>query len=166
MKHTALFIIICALTTSLSSAQNNTVRKPTLPAPRDMALQRTDEMAKELSLTSAQKTAVLKLNREYGNMMRPQGGGQPPQGPMPNGGKQGPPPPPPGEQMKGPRPTDSKNNAQRPPMPNKAQMDKMRKEQDAQRSAYEKKLKAILSPSQYNVYIQKEKNRKPPVKRN
>lgn len=108
-----------------------------MKAPKKMTPeQMTDKMAKELSLTDAQKPQVLALNKEYKDMFEK------------------------GPRMKGQRPpkpqTDGETGAteqQRPERPQltDAQKAEMAKEK-AQHEEYDKKLKKILNDDQYKKY--------------
>ena len=102
--------------------------------------QRTDKMAKELSLTDAQKTKVLALNKEYQDVLK-------------------------GPKMVGPRPpkpqTDAETGAtqqQRPERPQLTDAQKAEmKQQKAKRDEYNKKLKSILNDEQYKKYEKAQK---------
>ncbi len=111
-------------------------------APKQMtAEERTDMMAKQLSLTDAQKTKVLALNKEYQDVLK-------------------------GPEMGGPRPqkpeADAETGAteqQRPERPEltdeqKAEMKQMK----AKHEEYDKKLKKILNDDQYKKYEKMQKH--------
>jgi hypothetical protein len=169
-----ILVILSFVLCSAGMAQNANSRQPSLQKgqpPRNMAILRTNEMTKTLSLNASQKAAVLKLNQEFEGKMSPQGGGgmQPPQGQRPpqrpgnNGQQQGPPPPPPSGERP-PMPNENKPNGQQPPKPDNTQMNKMRKEHEAMMTTYNNRLKKILTASQYNTYLT-QRNSRPPKKK-
>ncbi|MBQ7420346.1 MAG: DUF4890 domain-containing protein [Prevotella sp.] len=107
-------------------------------APKELtAEQRTDMMAKELSLTDAQKAQVLALNKEYKEMFEkgPRMGGPRPQKPKVDGETGA---------------TDKQKRPERPQLTD-AQKTEM-KQQKAKHEEYNKKLKKILNDDQYQKY--------------
>lgn len=135
--------MVALLSMTVMQAQNNDkceckkeqkARKPMTPESM------TEKMTKDLSLTDAQKTKVLALNKEYKDMFAK------------------------GPKMGGPRPQKPKADAetgateQRPERPQltdeqKAEMKQMK----AQREEYNKKLKNILNDDQYKKYEKMQK---------
>jgi Spy/CpxP family protein refolding chaperone len=68
-----MFALLLSGTMAMAQTQQNEGRRRGFD-PSKMAEMRTEQMAKELSLTADQKTAVLSLYKEFSNKMRPQMG--------------------------------------------------------------------------------------------
>ncbi len=125
--------MVALLSMTAMMAQND--NKCEQKAPKQLTPEeRTEKMAKDLSLTAEQKTKVLALNKEYQDIQR-------------------------GPRMGGPRPPKSKNDAktgaseQRPERPQltdeqKAEM----KKQMERRREFNDKLKDILTAKQYEKF--------------
>jgi Spy/CpxP family protein refolding chaperone len=127
MKKFYLVMVALLLSGSMVMAQNsqNDGQRRGFD-PSKMAERRTEKMAKELSLTADQKTAVLSLFKEYAPKMRPQ------KAKVDNG------------------------NEQSTEKPDKAKMKEMRQQMKAQRTAFNTRLQKILTPEQYKQYEQSE----------
>ncbi|MBQ9231397.1 MAG: DUF4890 domain-containing protein [Prevotella sp.] len=136
--------MVALLSMTVMQAQNNEKCecKKERKAPKELtAEQRTDMMAKQLSLTDAQKTKVLALNKEYQDVLK-------------------------GPRMGGPRPQKPKADAetgateqQRPQRPQLTDAQKAEfKQMKAKREEYGKKLKKILNDDQYKKYEKAQKH--------
>lgn len=133
------------LSMTVMQAQNNEKCecKKEHKAPKELtAEQRTDMMTEKLSLTDAQKTKVLALNKEYQDVLK-------------------------GPKMGGPRPQKPKADAetgataqqQRPERPQMTDTQKAEmKQQKAKHEEYDKKLKSILNDDQYKKYQKMQKH--------
>jgi hypothetical protein len=135
--------MVALLSMTVMQAQNNDKCECKKGAKKEMRKMTpemmTEKMTKELSLTDAQKTKVLALNKEYQDVLK-------------------------GPKMGGPRPqkpqADAETGAteQRPERPQltdaqKAEMKQMK----AKRDEYNKKLKSILNDEQYKKYEKMQK---------
>ena len=135
--------MVALLSMTVMQAQNNDKCECKKGAKKEMRKMTpetmTEKMTEELSLTDAQKTKVLALNKEYQDVLK-------------------------GPKMGGPRPqkpqADAETGAteQRPERPEltdaqKAEMKQMK----AKRDEYNKKLKSILNDDQYTKYEKMQK---------
>lgn len=105
------------------------------PDAKKMAQFMTERMTKEYELTDKQAEKLKKLNEKYAGKLRPMGGH-----------KHG--------NMGGQRGGKPKMDGKRPSVEEMKQM-------KAQREAYNKELKSILTDEQYQKYEQQKKNRRP-----
>lgn len=171
MKKIFLALALAVMTIGSAFAQDDN-QKQGRPDPAKMAEHMTEQMVKKYGLDDKQKASLLELNKEYAGKMPMMGrrggpgmrGGRPggmrpdstmqqrPDGPAPEmNGQQNPP------QMNGGQPggPDMKNGQR----PSKEEMEKMRKEMETNREAYNKGLKKIMTDDQYKKYTEDQQKR-------
>lgn len=144
MKKMILTMAVALMISGSVFAQSENAKRQTPPSKEQIAERMTEGMVKHYGLNDTQKTALLKLNKEYAEKM-PMRMGRPggPRGQRPSG--------------EGFRP-DSTQQRQRP---SKEEMDKRMEEMKKVRDAYDSELKKILTDDQYKQYQTDQKNRGP-----
>lgn len=152
MKHFAIALTaaLCMSTATMATTFRQDNKQRQMPTTEQRVQHRTDRMAKRYGLDKSQTAQLLQLNTEFEGKMGPRRH----HGPRPDGQQ------PPRDVKK------DKNrmhqNGQRPehkgPRPNTEMMEKMK----ANRDAYNQKLKAIMTPKQYEQYMKDEAEMKGP----
>ena len=133
MKQTILTLIaLLALTTSVMAQDDKQEHKR--PSKEEMIALSTDRMAERYGLDEDQKAKLLNLNTQYADSIR-LGGGRGPRGQF---GRPG------GDHKPGLKP-----QAERP---TREEIQAQQQKQREQYLAYDKELKQILTPEQYNKY--------------
>ncbi len=132
MKKMILAVAAVFAFTLSTNAQSEGNGPRQMPSQEEMIQHQTDMMADSLGLTASQKEALLALNTEYSDQMRPQ---------MP------------------PRRMDSGNSDEstRPEPPSREDMDSQRQAMQEARENYNTELKKILTDEQYAKYEQMQK---------
>lgn len=132
---------------AMAQSEDNGQQKAPKFDKTEMIQNRTNQMVKKYGLSDAQATKLLKLNTEYADKMPGMGGpgghGGPGMGPG-NGQR--------------PESASSDNDSQSN-RPSQEEMESKRKEMQANREAYQKELKSILTDDQYSQWQTDEKQR-------
>lgn len=135
MMAALLFVGSMAMAQNLDENNPGNHQQRKAPDAAQMAARRTDKMAKELSLTDAQKAEVLKLNQDWAsNMLQ--------------------------KRAQKVQNQDATGNVQDQNVNNSQKKNKGNKGQNSEMSDYQTKLKAILTEEQYNTYLKNEQDRK------
>lgn len=135
------------LTMATPTFAQDDVQQRRRPDPAQMAERMTEQMVSRYGLDDTQKASLLALNKEYAGKM-PMMGGRP-GGPGMRGPRGGGP---------GMRPDSTKTDMQQRQRPSKEEMEKMRKEMDANREAYNAGVKKIMTDDQYKKYTEDQAN--------
>ncbi len=144
MKKMILALVaVTAFTMSAQAQTEDTEQARPMPNKEEMIQKQTDMMADSLSLTAEQKEAVLALNTEYADKLRPQMR-RPPMGPRPDGND--------GEDGQ----TAPKEEVS--DMPQAAGGGEGMQNVSAAREEYNEALKGILTEEQYAKYEQMRTN--------
>lgn len=152
MKKIVVALVALFMLSATAMAQSGDSEKKR-PSKDEMAQMMTERMAKEYGLDDSQKAKLLALNKEYaGKMPMGPGGGRGPRG---------------GDFGKGPKGGPNAGEAEPPQLTDeqkaemKEKMEARKKEMDANRTAYEKGLKEIMTSSQYKKYQEQRSKMKP-----
>ena len=127
-----VFLMVTLLMTAgmaMAQGQGPRGRKGEQQDPKVQAERRTERMVKALSLTDAQKQQVLELNLAEA------------------------------EKRAECKPTKPATEGEKPAKPTAEEREKRRQEMETQRTAYDAKLKTILTPEQYTNYTEQKANR-------
>lgn len=144
MRRIVVMLVAALLTGGMAMAQERHDGKR--PDPKERAERMTERMAKEYSLNDTQKQQLLEANRTFMEQMGDVPGG-PGRGPGMKPGK--------GEKKDSIR--ADRGKGKRPEM-----SEEKKAEMEAARTAYEAKLKEILTPEQYADFTKKMSERRPP----
>lgn len=139
----AMALMVSVAVSAQSNTKQSSNKQGERPSQEQMAQRMTEQMVSIYGLTDAQKAKVLALNKKYAGKL-PMGGQR--------GGQRN------GQSRNGNAKTDAQTGATQQ-APSSEERAKRRQEMQANREAYQKELKAILTNSQYQKYTENEKNR-------
>lgn len=159
MKKIIATMVMAVVMVAVAFAQDNNHKHGNRPDPSQMAQKMTEMMVSRYGLNDTQKAGLLTLNKKYAGKMPMMGGPRGGHGPGMKGGRPG---------MKGGKPNGMRPDStmQRPPRPSNEEMEKHRKEMDANRTAYNAELKKIMTKKQYKQYTEDQQRHGRPEKKN